>query len=106
LVLGLDLQVALDSLRFFAKPKLALDAVGGESATRMAEALEQGGQLVVYGCLSGKAPSWPWQAWVFKGLKVSVLSINYLCKNAYYVLGFHVLLYASAFKFKRWSFLT
>ena len=31
----------------------------------------QGGQLVVYGCLSGKPPTWPWQSWVFRGLSVS-----------------------------------
>ena len=30
----------------------------------------QGGRLVVYGCLSGKPPVWPWQAWVFRGLQV------------------------------------
>ena len=33
----------------------------------------QGGQLVVYGCLSGKPPTWPWQSWVFRGLSVSRL---------------------------------
>lgn len=31
----------------------------------------QGGRLIVYGCMSGKAPAWPWQAWVFRGLQVS-----------------------------------
>lgn len=30
----------------------------------------QGGEVVVYGCLSGKAPDFPWQAWVFRNLKV------------------------------------
>lgn len=32
-------QVELSKLRFFALPKLALDAVGGESSLRLAEAL-------------------------------------------------------------------
>jgi hypothetical protein len=37
----LCVQTQLQSERFFGKPKLALDAVGGESATRLADALEQ-----------------------------------------------------------------
>jgi hypothetical protein len=36
----------------------------------------QGSKLVVYGCLSGKAPTWPWQAWVFKGLQVSGFNLR------------------------------
>lgn len=36
----------------------------------------QGSKLVVYGCLSGKAPSWPWQAWVFRGLQVSGFNLR------------------------------
>jgi hypothetical protein len=35
------LQMQLASERFFGKPKLALDAVGGDSAARLADALEQ-----------------------------------------------------------------
>jgi hypothetical protein len=35
------LQTQLQAHRFFGKPKLALDAVGGDSAGRIAEALEQ-----------------------------------------------------------------
>lgn len=34
-------QVELDKLKFFAKPKLALDAVGGTSAVRLCEALAE-----------------------------------------------------------------
>lgn len=34
-------QVALDELKFFTKPKLALDAVGGESAIKMADCLSE-----------------------------------------------------------------
>lgn len=32
--------------------------------------LLQGGEMVCYGCMTGKAPAWPWQAWVFRELKV------------------------------------
>lgn len=35
------MQTELDKLRFFAKPKLGLDAVGGASALRMTEALAE-----------------------------------------------------------------
>eukprot|EP00983_Pelagomonas_calceolata_P134146 1162029-Pelagomonas_calceolata.AAC.9 len=34
-------EVALDSLQFFGRPKLALDAVGGQSAVRLVEALAE-----------------------------------------------------------------
>ncbi len=44
--------------------------MGGESAARLADCLGEGGQLVIYGCMTGKAPAWPWQAWVFRDLKV------------------------------------
>lgn len=95
---------------------LALDCVGADSATRLADTLQevrigsgaahggwlvllghrlnpvyicqttslilplatppptsyaQGGRLTVYGCMSGRPASWPWQAWVFKGLQVN-----------------------------------
>lgn len=33
------MQASLESRRFFARPRLALDAVGGESGVRLAEAL-------------------------------------------------------------------
>eukprot|EP00878_Enallax_costatus_P036200 GHUV01040572.1.p2 GENE.GHUV01040572.1~~GHUV01040572.1.p2 ORF type:complete len:109 (-),score=48.88 GHUV01040572.1:444-770(-) len=38
--------------------------------------LLQGGRLIVYGCMSGKAPAWPWQAWVFRGLQVSGFNLR------------------------------
>lgn len=41
----------LDKSKFFAKPKLALDAVGGASAMRLSEALAEGGQV----CCGGRA---------------------------------------------------
>ena len=66
-----SLKTELDKLKFFAKPKLALDAVGGLSTTRLSDALADGGQLVVYGCMSGKSPVWPWHTWVFQGIQVN-----------------------------------
>jgi trans-2-enoyl-CoA reductase len=33
-------------------------------------------QVVIYGCMSGKAPAWPWQAWVFRDLKVSGFNLR------------------------------
>lgn len=30
----------------------------------------QGGTVVVYGCMSGTAPVWPWQSFVFGGISV------------------------------------
>ena len=65
-----SLRAELDKLKFFGKPKLALDAVGGASAQRLSDALTDGGQLVVYGCISGTSPQWNWRSWVFQGLRV------------------------------------
>lgn len=39
--LTLCTQVVLDSLKFFGRPKLALDSVGGHSAARLVEALAE-----------------------------------------------------------------
>lgn len=64
------LQTELDKSKFFAKPKLALDAVGGQSGVRLADCLVEGGQLVVYGCMSGKSPQWNWHSWVFQNIQV------------------------------------
>ncbi|KAF5827475.1 hypothetical protein DUNSADRAFT_610 [Dunaliella salina] len=66
-----SVKVKLDSLQFFGRPKLALDAVGGQSAVRLVEALAEGGEVVCYGCASGKAPQWTWQGFVFRELKVT-----------------------------------
>lgn len=43
---------------------------------------------MVYGNMSGKSPVWPWQSWVFKNLKVTMLvghSMS-LVSNKQYVL--------------------
>ena len=43
----------------------------------------QGGQLVIYGCLSGKSPVWPWQSWVFRALQVQGFNFRaWMAKNA------------------------
>lgn len=41
-------QEELDKLKFFAKPKLALDAVGGTSAVRICDALAEVPQLSLH----------------------------------------------------------
>ena len=38
-------QVELERLKFFAKPRVALDAVGGDSGVRIAEALAEVGRV-------------------------------------------------------------
>jgi hypothetical protein len=38
---------------------------------RLADALGEGGEVVVYGCLSGKPSPFSWQSFVFRELKVS-----------------------------------
>ncbi len=30
----------------------------------------QGGQLVIYGCICGTAPSWPSSTWILQGIQV------------------------------------
>ena len=65
-----SVKAELEKLKFFAKPKLGLDGIGGQSAVRLSEALADVSQLVVYGCMSGKSPQWNWKTWVFHGLKV------------------------------------
>ncbi|EFJ43248.1 molecular chaperone [Volvox carteri f. nagariensis] len=65
-----SLRAELDRLRFFSRPRLALDAVGGDSALRLMDTLNEGGELVVYGCMSGRSPVFPWQSWVFKDVHV------------------------------------
>ena len=36
----------------------------------------QGGQMVIYGCMGGKPPTWPWQSWVFKDLRVTGFNLR------------------------------
>ncbi|KAK9829388.1 hypothetical protein WJX72_005534 [[Myrmecia] bisecta] len=77
-----SIKAELNKLKFFAKPKLGLDAIGGSSAVRLSDALAEGGQLVIYGSMSGKAPAWPWQSWVFRDLQVKGYNLStWLTKN-------------------------
>ena len=73
---GGSLKAKLDENKFFAKPRLALDAVGGASAAALADTLQDGCQLVVYGCMSGKAPMFAWQQWTFKELSVKGFNLR------------------------------
>ena len=65
-----SVKLELNKLKFFAKPKLGLDCIGGDSSVRISEALAEGAQLVVYGCMSGKSPNFNWKTWVFGRLSV------------------------------------
>lgn len=71
-----SLSRELETRRFFARPKVAFDSVGGHSAMRIADALAEGGTIMIYGCSSGKAPTWTWQQWVFKRLKAEGFNIR------------------------------
>ena len=73
---GGSLKAKLDDNKFFAKPRLGLDAVGGPSAAALAETLQDGCPLVVYGCMSGKAPLLAWQQWTFKELTVKGFNLR------------------------------
>jgi trans-2-enoyl-CoA reductase len=73
---GGSLKEKLDQNKFFAKPRLALDAVGGTSAAALADTLQDGCMLVVYGCMSGKAPLFAWQQWTFKDLTVKGFNLR------------------------------
>ena len=74
---GGSIKAKLDENKFFAKPRLALDAVGGASAVALADALQDGCPLVVYGCMSGKPPQFVWAQWVFKDLSVRGFNLRH-----------------------------
>ena len=43
----------------------------------------QGGEVVIYGCLSGKSPTWPWQSWIWRGLQVQGFNFQaWMAKNS------------------------
>lgn len=56
LINGPDLVKQIASATNNAPVVLAIDAVGGETFTRLSESLGEGGTLVSYGLLSGKSP--------------------------------------------------
>jgi trans-2-enoyl-CoA reductase len=71
-----DARAALERRRFFARPKLALDCVGGASAARLAHCLQDSGVLVVFGCMSGYAVTLPWTTLVARGLSCRGFSLR------------------------------
>jgi NADPH:quinone reductase-like Zn-dependent oxidoreductase len=50
--------------------RLAIDAVGGSAAMRLGEAVAEGGSVVHYGCMSGKAPSLSPTALIFRNVSL------------------------------------
>lgn len=64
-----DLRKELKGLCGGARPKLALNAVGGTSALNIANALAAGGTMVTYGAMSKQALKIPNGLLIFKGLK-------------------------------------
>ena len=54
----------------------AIDAVGGASAVRLAESLQPGCPLIVYGNMSGRAATFPWHAWTQSALIVRGFSLR------------------------------
>lgn len=50
-------QTVLESMKFFSKPKLALDAVGGSSAARLADALVEVRRRYLIVCNSAESAS-------------------------------------------------
>jgi trans-2-enoyl-CoA reductase len=71
-----SIATELTSRNLFAKPRLALDAVGGASAVRLAESLQPGCPLIVYGNMSGRAATFPWHAWTQSALIVRGFSLR------------------------------
>ncbi|EFN52133.1 hypothetical protein CHLNCDRAFT_27061 [Chlorella variabilis] len=69
-------------VKFYSKPCLGLDAVGGASAQRPSEALADGAQLVVYGAMSGKAAQFSWHQWVFQGIQVKGFNVRRWMKDS------------------------
>ena len=39
--------------------------------------------MVIYGCMSGKPPTWPWQSWILRGLRVQGFNFSaWVAKSA------------------------
>jgi trans-2-enoyl-CoA reductase len=71
-----DLRAALERRRFFARPKVAYDCVGGASAARVTHALQDNGRLVAFGCMSGRPVTLPWTTLVARGLVARGFSLR------------------------------
>ena len=66
----------LEKRSLFAKPRLALDAVGGASAVRLAESLQPGCPLITYGDLGARAATFPMSFWTSNALIVRGFSLR------------------------------
>lgn len=64
------------------KPKLAINCVGGDSATDLARALGDGGHLVTYGSVARNAVTVPTSALVSKNITLSGFSYRNWAKNS------------------------
>ena len=76
------LKLELEKQKFFAKPKLALDCVGGVSASRLAETLQDGCELVCFGCVTGKAVTVPWTgAFILVCVRAIRMTWLFVCRS-------------------------
>jgi NADPH:quinone reductase-like Zn-dependent oxidoreductase len=70
LINGPDLVKQIASATNNMPISLAIDAVGGETFTRLLESLSYGGTLVTYGAMSGKAPTLNPGTMIFKDIRI------------------------------------
>ena len=77
-----DLRKELKTLCGGARPKLALNAVGGPSALNIANALAPGGTMITFGAMSKQPLKIPNGLLIFKGLKFGGFWLNRWRKNA------------------------
>ncbi|KAL0984733.1 hypothetical protein UPYG_G00146000 [Umbra pygmaea] len=75
-------QPAMKELfKSFPRPKLALNGVGGKSATELLRHLEVGGSMVTYGGMAKQPVTVPVSALIFKNLKVKGFWVTQWKKN-------------------------
>jgi NADPH:quinone reductase-like Zn-dependent oxidoreductase len=70
LIDGPDLAEQIASATGNAPVSLGIDAVGGETFTRLAQSLENGGTMVSYGVLSGKAVTFSPVITIFNDVRI------------------------------------
>jgi NADPH:quinone reductase-like Zn-dependent oxidoreductase len=67
---GEDLDARVLQATGGARPKIAIDAIGGVSTGRLAESLSRGGRVVTYGLLSGEPVQLDTRLVVFNDVRV------------------------------------